>query len=140
MEFGFSGNENFSGFPNEYELLGTFSEVKEEDYTVTYHLDSDWGSGFCGSISIANNTDIVLEDWVLEFDFDREITGIWNGVIETHEGNHYIIKNAGYNSNIAGATSVSIGFCGNEGTAEIVPDNFELYSYGVSGERIDAGG
>lgn len=51
-------------------------------------------------IQITNNTDKTLEDWVLEFDFERKITNIWNAVIESHEGNHYVIRNDGYNANI----------------------------------------
>lgn len=92
ISFGISGNHAFKGFPKNYELIGESTEVKKEDYIIKYNVDSDWGSGFCASISITNNTDSALEDWVLEFDYERNITGIWNGVIDSHEGNHYVIK------------------------------------------------
>lgn len=62
IEFGLSDDHAFKGFPENYELIGTSKEVAENDYTIQYKLDSDWGTGFTGSISITNNTDTALED------------------------------------------------------------------------------
>ena len=135
IEFGLSGDHAFKGFPENYELLGTSTEVAEDDYTIQYMVDGDWGTGFYGSISVTNNTDTDLEDWVLEFDFDREITEIWNGVIEKHEGNHYVVRNAEYNSIIAPGENVSIGIKGCEGKWGDEPINFVLYSYSKAGNN-----
>lgn len=129
IEFGISGGHAFRGFPDNYKLIGVCTEVAETDYTILYRTDSDWGTGFTGSISVTNNTDTALEDWVLEFDFDREITEIWNGVIEEHEGNHYVVRNAEYNSTIAQGENVSIGIKGCEGESSDEPMNYVLYSY-----------
>lgn len=131
VEFGFSGNEDFRGFPGQYELLGCIDAVADEDYSITYHVDSDWGSGFTGTITITNNTSETLEDWVLEFDFDREITGIWEGVIEEHSGRHYVIRNAGYNANITGNSKVSFGFTGRQGSQSDIPENYVLGSFQI---------
>ncbi len=98
IEFGISGSGDFTGFPKNYQLLGELGSVSTDDYAIKYRLNSDWGSGFTGEISITNNTSAPIEDWILEFDFDRTITSVWNGVIESHEGSHYSIKNAGYNA------------------------------------------
>lgn len=137
IEFGISGDHAFRGFPENYELIGISTEVTEDDYTIEYDVESDWGNGFYGSISITNNTDEILEDWVLEFDFDREITEIWNGVIEEHEGNHYVVRNAEYNSTIAPGGSVSIGIKGCEGESSNAPSNFQLYSYALEQDELD---
>lgn len=138
IEFGLSSNQSFKGFPKNYELLGSSTKVTEDDYQVQYKTDSDWGTGFTGSISITNNTDTDLEDWILEFDFDREITEIWNGVIEKQEGNHYVIRNAGYNSTIAPSENVSIGIKGCDGKLGDEPANIELYSYTITqNEDVD---
>lgn len=118
-EFGISVNENFVGFPSTYKLLGENTQVQEDAYSVEYILDSDWGSGFTARVLLTNNTEETLEYWTLEFDFDREITNIWNGVIEAHEGNHYVIKNAGYNANIVSGSAISFGFNG-EGVRQIM--------------------
>ncbi|MDE7252729.1 MAG: cellulose binding domain-containing protein [Acetatifactor sp.] len=137
IEFGISGNHAFRGFPENYELIGTSTEVKTEDYTIEYRVESDWGIGFTSSISITNNTDTALEDWVLEFDFDREITEIWNGVIEEHEGSHYVVRNATYNSTIALRGSVFFGMKGSGGETGDEPDNYVLYSYKGLNKEID---
>lgn len=129
VQFGFSGNEDFLGFPKEYTLLGESEETNAEDYTVEYHLDSDWGSGFSGTITITNNTDWVLEDWVIEFDFAREISSIWDATMEACENGHYVIRNVGYNANIAAGQSVCFGFVGNGGNEADVPENISLYAY-----------
>lgn len=136
IEFGISGDHAFRGFPEKYELISASTEVAENDYTIEYQVDSDWGTGFYGSISVTNNTDTALEDWVLEFDFDREITEIWDGVIENHEGNHYVVRNAEYNSVIASGKAVSIGIKGCEGNADDKPYNYKLISYSDYVEKI----
>ncbi len=137
VSFGISGQENFPGFPKEYRLRGSLEHVQEEDYTVSYRVNSEWDGGFTGEIEIRNSTDTVLEDWILEFDFDREITNIWNGVIDSHEGNHYVIKNAGYNSSIPASGSVSFGFNGQDGKKGDEPSGYKLYSYTDSAGEED---
>lgn len=136
VEFGFSTEQSFTGFPKNYELIGSSAEVKKEDYAMEYRVDNDWGSGFTASVTVTNNTDTVLEEWVLEFDFAREITNIWNGVIESREDSHYVIRNAGYNANIGVGESISFGFNGMEGTTEDIPENYSLYSYMLSEENV----
>ena len=129
VEFGISGEQAFKGFPKNYEFIGTSIGVSENDYAIQYSINSDWETGFSSSILLINNSDTTLEDWVLEFDFDREITEIWNGVIESHVGNHYVIKNANHNANILSKQNVSIGFNGKQGSVENVPYNYRLESY-----------
>lgn len=128
VEFGLSVNENFNGFPSDYKLLGESVQVSEEAYSVEYILDNDWGSGFTGRILLTNNTDETIEDWILEFDFDRKITSVWDGVIDVHENNHYVIKNAGYNANIAAGQTISFGFSGEGGTANNIPGGYKVIS------------
>lgn len=129
IEFGISGNQPFSGFPEECELLGECTEVKEEDYSIEYCIDSDWEDGFYGYISIQNSSEQPLEDWVLEFDFDGEITEVWDAVIDSHEENHYVIRNAGYNANIFNGNVVSIGIQGRYCGESREFSDFRLYSY-----------
>lgn len=76
VEFGISGEDMFKGFPDDYELVSSISEVEENGYLIEYTVDSNWENGFTGNIRITNNTENTIEDWVLEFDFDRNITNI----------------------------------------------------------------
>lgn len=92
-------------------------------------MDNDWGNGFSGTLSITNQVASVIEDRMIEFDFDREITYVWNGIIVSHEGNHYMIKYAGYNANIAENQTISFGFNGQSGSVNDVPKEYKLYAY-----------
>lgn len=129
VDFGFSASNDFTGFPVEYEMLGQINEKHEEDYSVEYILNSDWGDGFTASVNITNNTSWTLEDWVLEFDYARQIDSIWNAVIATHEGDHYVITNAGYNANISAGQTISFGFQGSKGNSSDKPTGYKLHSY-----------
>ncbi len=64
-------------------------------FEAEFKVVSKWPGAFNGIISIKNNTDKTIEDWTLEFDFDRNLQQFWTAQIESHEGNHYVIKNAG---------------------------------------------
>ena len=134
VEFGFSGQENFPGFPKEYKLPGKPVLVNEGNYSVSYEVSNDWESGFSAAVSITNNSDIAIEDWVLEFDYDREITQIWNADIESSEKNHYVVKNAGYNSVIKAGKTVSFGFNGCGGTKDDEPYAYSVHEYTVEAE------
>ncbi len=129
VQYGISVNEDFSSYPNNYELLGENMQLEENLFSTEYYLDSDWGSGFTGRILIINKSDRTIEDWMLEYDFGREITNIWGATIESHEGTRYVIKNAGYNANIAEGQTIVVGFNGEGGDTTQVPTNFVLNAY-----------
>ena len=66
-------------------------------------------------------------DWVIEFDFDRQITNIWNATITSHVGNHYVIRAESWNKKIAAnGGSVSFGFQGASGNVLAGPINIKL--------------
>ena len=137
VEFGFSGSGGFNGFPTKYHILGEKRLADPEDYYVEYSLSSDWGSGFNSSIMISNVSDKDIEDWILEFDFEREITNIWNGTIPSCKEGHYVIKNSGYNSIIYSKHNIQFGFSGCNGDANIVPTDYKLYYYDLTKEKSD---
>jgi chitinase len=91
---------------------------------VSFKVASDWGSGFTAAMTIQNNTTTPVHGWTLEFDFDRDITNIWNAVIVSHVGKHYIIKNAAWNADILPGQSISFGFQGATGNVLNGPANY----------------
>jgi len=131
VEYGFSGKGKFPGFPTVYDIVGTNVEANVDDYEVDYNLGMDWGSGFASTIQINNKTEQAFENWALEFDYAREINSIWNASIESHEGNHYVIRNAGYNTKIDAGSSVVFGFQGTDGTSKDEPTNCVLYKHAL---------
>ena len=96
-----------------------------QDLTFGYVLYSDWGSGFNAAAEITNLSGQTKENWVIEFDFEREITQIWNAEIVSHENRHYVIKDAGYNAVIQPGGKVSFGFNGTGGKASDEPAGFK---------------
>lgn len=137
VEFGISGNKNFDGFPEKCELAGGIQQEDAQCYAVNYHLDNDWQFGFTATINIGAKSDRTIEDWILEFDYNREITSVWNAVIESHEGNHYVIRNVGYNADISNGQDVYFGFQGTGGTSLEEPQNYNLYSYAYNNKIVE---
>lgn len=127
ISFGFSAKaDNQVQIPSSYNMPINESITKQEDYSIDFEINSDWKDGYTANITIKNQSNNTIEDWVLEFDFDSEIQNIWNGVIQSHEGTHYIIKNASYNQNIEAGNTISFGFNGVRTSSEIKPQNYIL--------------
>lgn len=112
--------------PEKYSMLITNRVLNSNDFSVNFKVTSDWGQAFNGEITITNNTKETIEDWSLEFDFDRNIDSFWTAEILEHTGNHYVIKNAGYNANILAGQSITLGFSGNPGNVDNTPSDYKL--------------
>lgn len=110
VTFGMTVEGDFAGYPDQYELLGKRAVVNEKEYSVSYEVAEDWGSGFIGKIVIKNRSNHVIEDWGLDFQFDNQVQNIWNALIASRDGKHYKIRNAGYNQNIGVGETVEFGF------------------------------
>ena len=82
---------------------------------VTFKVTNDWGSGFQASMTITNSQRTPINNWTLDFDWDRNITQIWDAVIVSHVGNHYVIQGASYDASIAPGASLTFAFLGNPG-------------------------
>ena len=133
VSIGFGANWNkYINPPKSYDLLNSEQEMENADYTVDFKVTSDWGQAFNGEISITNNTNKTIEDWTLEFDFDRNIQQFWTAKIVKREGNHYIIKNVEYNANIAPGKTLKLGFAGNPGKVSNPPINYKLNQITIS--------
>ena len=99
-------------------LILTFTLISTELFasnSVNFTKSSDWGSGFVADINVTNTTSTVSDGWQVEFDFPFNITNIWSAEIVSHNGDHYIIKNAAWNGKIPPAGSVKFGFQGTPG-------------------------
>ncbi|MBL8211013.1 MAG: cellulose binding domain-containing protein [Bryobacterales bacterium] len=92
---------------------------------VRYQTTSDWGSGFCGTITVTNDTAAALNPWSLQFDFDRTLSSIWDATA-TRSGNRYTVSPASWNAALAVGASVSFGFCGASGNVVTGPTNYAL--------------
>jgi endoglucanase len=103
---------------------------------ASFSVTNDWQSGFQASLTIANPGSAAVKGWTLAFDFPYAITNIWDAVITSHQGNHYVITHASYNPDIAAGKSVSFGFLGAPGNVGAnKPTNYVL-----NGVALGSGG
>jgi chitinase len=77
--------------------------------TLSYRVSSDWGAGFTAAMTVTAGAG-GLNGWTAEFDAPFTITNIWNAVIVSHVGNHYVVRNQGYNAKLAAGGETSFGF------------------------------
>ncbi|MBQ7265223.1 MAG: cellulose binding domain-containing protein [Firmicutes bacterium] len=127
VTFGFKAKHNGEiTEPFEIYLVTTKRTAEKELYTTDFQLLNDWGSSFTAQITITNNTNDDIEGWHLLFNFDKEMSSIWNAVIESYENGRYTISNAEYNSVIPANGNVTFGFIGTPGNVENKPSKFDL--------------
>ncbi len=141
ISFGFSALGNEIDYPSYYSIKGEKVLSDTSDYSINYVIDSDWITGFTAHIEIINTGETDIEDWSLEFDFDNNISSIWNSTIQEHTGNHYVLKNAGYNQNIRTGEKTTIGFIVASGNSSNLAGNMILAqikdTVGPNGEDDD---
>lgn len=114
--------------PTYYELVEKTVNTVIQDYKIAYEVNSDWETAFNGQIEISNESSEEIVDWVLEFDSNHSFSEFWDAEIVSHEGNHYVIKNKGYNARIGAGETLALGFeaiCGSAGSSE-EPYNYNL--------------
>ncbi len=109
--FGLIATKNSEDAPTVVDSSLVSQEVTADtaSYEVAFNK-SEWSYGYNGEIVITNMSENSIEGWRIEFDFPDDITNVWNATIVSHEGNHYVVDNAGYNDTIAALSSVSFGF------------------------------
>ena len=123
--------------PESYELLTSKQSVDDKGYSIDFKISSDWGQAYNGEISITNHTEEVIEDWILEFDFEHSIDSFWTAKIHEDKNGHYIIKNDGYNANIGPGQTLKLGFEGSPGDVIYDALNFTLKEASHTSEEID---
>ena len=89
-------------------LSGVSGAQQDVDFSVV----NEWSDGFTGNVKITNNSNEPINGWELEFNAPFEIQNIWNGSVESHEGDKYLIKDGGWNGSIPPGGSVEFGFNG----------------------------
>lgn len=134
VNFGFTVKGSAVEIPKQYSIVTVDKDLGEKTYQVEYILDTDWGDGFTARILITNLDHKPIENWKMEFDYERNITEIWNAKIVEHTNNHYILENVGYNQNIEQGGTIHIGFNGNGGEQSDSPHNIKMNGVTIENE------
>ncbi len=110
IEVGYTASyEKNADVPSGFALSQIETEVTTDECEVSIFITDEWGNGGLAQIAIKNNSELPIEDWMIKFDSALDIKEIWGGVIESHEGEHYFIRNAEYAQNIAVGESWTVG-------------------------------
>ncbi|WP_324281462.1 glycosyl hydrolase family 18 protein [Cyanobacterium aponinum UTEX 3221] len=80
---------------------------------VEFIIESQWSTGFTGSIKITNQSQDPINGWQLQFNSPFEIVSLWNGEKNQLPTGEYLISNLGWNALISPDSSISFGFTGN---------------------------
>lgn len=110
-----------------------------DGYDVEYSVLNEWENGQSVEVKVTNTGDDSILNWAFKYDAEGEINNLWNATVYDQQGEDYIIKNSGWNYEIAPGQSVNFGYTlvNNEFKT---PDDFELCSKKVektSGYEID---
>lgn len=82
----------------------------QDGYTIDYAVVNSWGNSQNVTVTIKNTGTEAIDNWMLEYDFNGNVVGIWNAVIEADNSGSEYIKNAGYNAVIEPEGSVVFGY------------------------------
>ena len=93
--------------------------------TVNYSIVNDWGAGFTAEMKVKTE-DAGLDGWTVSFDAPFKISNIWNAEIVSHTGNHYVVRNAPWNSLVQPGQAVSFGFQADSGAAGTMASSFSV--------------
>lgn len=126
-------NEKYS-VQNQTETSKTYTE---DGFNITFQITSQWNGAYNTNVTIQNTSDKTLQNWVLQFCMESNIVNIWNGVVYQHQGDEYIIKNAGHNQQIAGGQTVSFGFMAETEEPPVLPDSVKILSQEKTADEKD---
>ncbi|MEM0926086.1 MAG: Calx-beta domain-containing protein, partial [Planctomycetota bacterium] len=99
-------------------------ELRRVLASVSFEVMEDWGSGFTGQIAITNNRSHPIEEWQLEFDFDRSLSSIWNAEIDHVHLGRYSISGLAWNRSIPVGQQVVFGFTADPGNVVQGPHHY----------------
>lgn len=102
-----------------------------DGYTVEYSITDKWDDGMNVSLTVLNTGEESILNWALKYDAEGEISNLWNASIYEQNNSEYIIKNVGWNYEIAPEQSVVYGYT-LSGDDISLPESFEIYS-----KRVD---
>ena len=111
-------------------VFPAFAEVTEsadfvyDDYSVSYNVTNAWGNTEKVSITLTNTGENPIENWMLYFDPNGEVTSMWDVTTASTANNVTYFKNAGYNSTIVPNDSVTFSYFVDN--CEAVPDSYTL--------------
>ena len=127
INFGFTAADHGEITPPSFIVKNArIEDIPLENVQIEYVPYSDWGSGFTSALQITNLSETAIEDWLIDFDFMRNIDRVSSAKLIEHKETHYVIQNDGFTQNISPNQSFLIGMGGSDGSSSDVPGNIVL--------------
>ncbi len=82
----------------------------QNGYTINYEIVNSWGNSQNITVTIKNTGTETIDNWMLEYDFNGDVVGIWNAVTAIDDNGSEYIKNAGHNAVIEPDSSAVFGY------------------------------
>ncbi len=73
VTFGILVNEPFQQFPTDYTMIGNSQIIEEDDYSVEYIVNEDWGSGFQLLLLFVINLTMILKIGLFEVNLKMKL-------------------------------------------------------------------
>lgn len=93
--------------------------------SISFNMQSDWGSGFTGEFLITNNTDAAINNWELTFTWGVTITSYYTCKVKKQVGNTTTIYPV-WDKTIAAGETRNFGFQGEPGNIKDEPTGYKL--------------
>ncbi len=94
--------------------------------SAEFKVDTDLGDSFIGRFIVTYTGSTVLENPTFEFDMPQKITSVWDAVIESNNGNHYVVKMPKWVSSLPPGESFKFGFNAAPGYKNNKPTNLKF--------------
>ncbi len=107
--------------------------------SLGYVVGSNWGSGFTATMTVGAGS-AGLQGWTVEFNSTATITNIWGAEIVSHVGDHYVVRNAGWNGDVGGGKTVSFGFQATPGSGGTSASGFTINGTAVGPDPVPTPG
>lgn len=90
-----------------------------DGYDVEYSILGEWINGQTVEVKVTNTGDDSIMNWAFKYDAEGEISNLWNATVYDCQEEDYIVKNVGWNYEIAPGQTVNFGYT-------LINDNFTI--------------
>lgn len=105
----------------------TGAQVTQSNVEYSLTTDAEWGTGCRSVLTVTNTTGKNFTNgWTLEFDYDREITDVYDADFGSEEKGHVILTNPSWNQTWNAGETKRIVFIAGQGNSSAVISNCVL--------------
>jgi hypothetical protein len=80
--------------------------------SATAHVDADWNSGYCATVTVSNSANTPVNSWKLNLDLhESQRTDHWNAIFTLNGNSQYTVTPQPWTQTVGANQSVSFGFC-----------------------------